>query len=184
MLFYPHNISTNITVANSVSSSLTVTSSYIANFAAIPVNLINTASFAANITGSPGTNGTNASPIKGPTGQKGDQGVQGPRGLNMWLLSSSWADGCTGGGVVCYTITTLNKYSVATGCSDVSAGTIYTTRVNIAGGLEQDLSPIYTDPSCTTKMPSGSRLGHDGAIAYVTNANSTASFLASCGPAS
>jgi hypothetical protein len=89
MQFYPHNIPLTST-ENSVSASKALTSSFINNIAAFGATLINTASVALNITGSPGTNGINYVSI-GPTGPAGIRGVTGFRGNSIYLLSSSWS---------------------------------------------------------------------------------------------
>ena len=180
MDFYPHNIGgNNIVVANATTATLAVTSSLINNFAAVGINLVDTASVGENIRGPAGANGTNASPsIKGPTGAQGATGVQGFRGLNIWLLSSSWAEGCAGAPVTCYSIT-LNKYVGGT-CTSQPSSPFYTTRVNASNQIIEGLSPIYQDSVCTTVMPAGTRLGNDGTLVYNVNVNNTASFFASC----
>lgn len=91
MQFFPHNLPlTN--VATAVSASFTRTGSFIANFSAIAVTRVDTASIALNLTGSSGVAGTNYGPIVGPKGAQGNRGVTGPRGDSVYLLSSSWHD--------------------------------------------------------------------------------------------
>lgn len=147
MQFYPHNISLDL-IGASVSSSIARTGSFIANFAAIAVNRVDTASVALNITGAAGTNGTGFA-VFGPTGSKGATGVTGPRGLSVFLLSGSWNTGVCTGGTSCY------GYSFATTtvsppgwtCDNNSLTTIYSTSNVMGEGV-----PIFYDSGCISMI--------------------------------
>lgn len=113
MQFYPHNIPVS-SIASAVSASRTVTGSLIANFSAIAVNTVNTASVALNITGSRGTDGTNVAVI-GPTGATGPRGETGYRGKSIFLLSGSWNTGTCGGGFVSECTGSYTLYNIGPG---------------------------------------------------------------------
>lgn len=176
MKFYPHNIPLNV-IGNAVSSSIALSGSYIGNIGASASQRILSASIALNITGSPGANGTNADTITGPIGQTGLKGVTGPRGLNIWLLSSSWDNGGCTGGVNCYRIQMFK--ATTTECTEVSGSPVYTTYGEF---LLEGVSPVYSDNICTTPLISQGRIGHTGNTVYGTDAFGTASFVRSCGP--
>lgn len=145
MQFYPHRVPLT-TVSSAVSASIAATSSFIANFASIPVA---TASLALNISGSAGTNGTDIN-FPGPKGQTGPRGVTGFRGNSVFLLSGSWQNTPCGAPVVCY------EYSFAyapgdtspTSCNFGSLTTYYSTDST----LVDDSSPMYSNNTCTSAL--------------------------------
>lgn len=180
MQFYPHNTPI-ISVANAVSASIANTGSLINNFSAITINIVNTASVALNITGSPGTAGTNLAVI-GPTGNTGLRGETGYRGNSIFLLSGSWNTDPCSAPVVCYGGFTLQNVGPNIGeCGSSQGSAVYYS--NFSGQLTASIDPyvpaisdnsadnsiLYTDSSCTAvasnvSVHNGSRIFYtDGA---------------------
>lgn len=171
MEFYPHNIPlTN--VASAVSASFARTGSFIANFAAIEVTRVATASVGLNLTGSTGVAGTGAGPVPGPKGAQGNRGVTGPRGDSVYLLSSSWHDP-TKVGASCDTPVPETCNEIVFGSSYQLGGvwycdfgvpnTYYTTDVIFVEG-----SPLYYNSNCTTGVGTVANVG-----AYISSVYST-----------
>lgn len=173
MEFFPHNIQLGkSTIGSAVSASLTVTASFLDNFATIRVD---SASLALNISGSPGTNGTNY--IKtGDVGPTGIDGVRGFRGNSVFLLSSSWSTGsCVG--FQCYTIE-VQRYRESSGCNSGIINFYYSTdNINVFGNG----SPVYYNETCTLPATNVSNLGQYGNSVYQTDGFGTASVLTTCG---
>lgn len=170
MQFYPHKISTQL-VASAVSASVATTGSFINNFAAIPVNRVNTASVALNITGSVGINGTGVV-ATGPQGPTGDRGDSGYRGDSIFLLSSAWSGSACGSGgtpVTCYGPVTL--YNIGPAISecrfDQGGGIYYSSYADLGNvtNTDADGSFIYTD-TCTTPATGISVHNGSGRIFY------------------
>ena len=182
MLFYPHNqFAGGGVVERAVSSSVAVSSSFINNSTTSGLSFL-----ALNITGSPGANGSNASPIVGPKGATGNQGPAGPRGLNIWILSSSWTTAscwASGGpGATCYPILMYKRSrDDSNPCTAISAPTVYTTVPDITQQLlVQDISPVYSDSNCTLPVLNDPIIGVNGSTIYKTTVAGTASFSGSC----
>jgi hypothetical protein len=168
MQFYPNNVPAN-ELGFAVSSSIAKTGSFIVNFSAIPVTIVNTASLALNITGTSGTNGTGAS-LSGPKGPLGATGVTGPRGNSVYLLSSSWHD-ASKGGASCDTPTPTNcwevklysayylfeDYSCDFSVNAFNPTTYYTTtgesQEYVNANFGADFS-LYTNNTCTNTLAS------------------------------
>jgi hypothetical protein len=168
MQFYPNNISAN-ELGFAVSSSIAKTGSFIANFAAISVTTVNTASLALNITGSAGAAGTNAS-LTGPKGPQGARGVTGPRGDSVYLISSSWHDATRMGASCstpaptnCWTVNLYAAYEVFGNYScDFSTNafnptTYYTTTGASQAYVDANFGanfPLYVNNTCTDTLAS------------------------------
>jgi hypothetical protein len=152
MKFYPHNIDITF-IPNAVSASSATTASLIANFNALPVNKVNTASVALNFVGASGTNGTSIL-VTGPKGPTGDRGPQGLRGDSVFLLSGSWNVGSCVTPSICYEIQlyepigNLGQYYCGGGSGNTVV--VYTTD---AAGPVSNTSTIYADSGCTTLLP-------------------------------
>ena len=170
MEFFPHNIQLGkSTIGSAVSASLTVTASFLDNFATIRVD---SASLALNISGSPGTNGTNY--IKtGDVGPTGPDGVRGFRGNSVFLLSSSWSTGsCVA--IACNEIT-LQRYR---GTCNSGVPSIYysnNTQATFGNG-----SSVYYDDVCTLPATNVSSIGQLGNSVYQTDGFGTASVYLTC----
>lgn len=168
MQFYPHQVPLT-SVGSATSSSIAMSSSFIANFASIPVY---TASLALNISGAAGTNGTNIN-FAGPKGATGPRGVTGFRGDSVFLLSGSWQNPS----VTCNPAVTCYEYSFAyapgnTSPTDCNFGIItkyYSTSDTLSGG-----ETMYSNPTCTAGTGT-QRLGGYGPTNTV--AETTASIL-------
>lgn len=168
MQFYPHQVPLT-SVGSAISSSIAMSSSFIANFASIPVA---TASLALNISGAAGTNGTNIN-FPGPKGATGPRGVRGFRGDSVFLLSGSWQNPS----VVCGAPITCYEYSFAyapgntspTACDFGTLATYYSTAASLSGG-----ETMYSNNTCTTGTGT-QRLGGYGPTNTV--AETTASIL-------
>ena len=168
MQFYPNNVSAN-ELGFAVSASIAKTGSFIANFSAIPVTIVNTASLALNITGTPGTTGTGAS-LSGPKGPLGAAGVAGPRGNSVYLLSSSWHDASKGGASCdtpvptnCWEVKLYSAYYLFENYScDFSVNAFNPTTYYTTSGSSQALVdanfgagfPLYTNNTCTNTLAS------------------------------
>jgi hypothetical protein len=166
MQFYPHNIPLT-TIGSAVSSSLAKSGSYIANFAAVPVTTVNTASLALNIVGTAGVNGTGVV-VPGPKGATGIRGVTGPRGNNVYLLSSSWHDEskvgatCPPAPSTCWQVDLYSAYIVfGQGTCDYSTNppynpvTYYTTSGSSQLEVDQNFGagfPLYANSTCTDTL--------------------------------
>jgi hypothetical protein len=151
MQFFPHNIPVT-SVASAVSASTAVSASYLNNFAAASVNVVNTASLALNIIGSAGATGTGAS-VTGPKGPQGIRGVTGFRGDSVYLLSASWYDGspCGAPPVTCigYGFGLAYVESNTWVCPDGAITTTYrTTSPTFTTGIA-----MFTDNNCTEPAP-------------------------------
>lgn len=169
MEFFPHNIQLGkSTIGSADTASLTVSASFIANFAAIRVD---SASLALNISGSTGTDGVNY--IKtGIEGDRGDDGERGYRGTSIFLLSSSWSTGsCIG--VTCYAYQ-LQRYRGT--CNSGVLNTYYSTDTTFTNG-----SPVYYNFTCTDPAISVNSIGQYGNSIYQTTGLGTASVYATCG---
>lgn len=173
MEFFPHNIQLGkSTIGTAVSASLTVTASFLANFATIRVD---SASLALNISGSPGANGTNYTKT-GETGATGPDGVRGFRGNSVFLLSSSWSTGsCVG--VACYAIP-LQRYRPSSGCDSGIINFYYSNDNENAFG---NGSSVYYDEICTLPATNVSNIGQYGNFVYQTDGFGTASVYVTCG---
>lgn len=175
MEFYPHNIPI-IYIASAVSASRTNTGSLIANFSAIAINTVNTASVALNITGSPGTAGTHFAVI-GPTGNTGPQGETGYRGDSIFLLSGSWnTNACSGTPVppICYGAYTL--YNVAPGgdCpTNIGSSLYYSNYFDLTSSAAPNGFKLYSDETCTTIAADVTT--HNGSLIFYTDAVGTIS---------
>jgi hypothetical protein len=179
MQFYPHNISTTL-VGNAVSASLSLSGSFINNFAAITVNRVNTASLALNITGSRGADGTGAA-VPGPKGATGTRGVTGFRGDNILLLSSAWSgSACAAPPVNCYAFDFGNTYSLGgvRSCDFGNIVTYYSTDSTLSAGS----SPMYYNDICTNLASNANPLGAYGptSTAYSTNASGILQAIEAC----
>jgi hypothetical protein len=168
MQFYPNNISAN-ELGFAVSSSIAKTGSFIANFAAISVTIVNTASLTLNITGSAGVSGTGTS-LTGPKGPQGARGVTGPRGDSVYLISSSWHD-ATKVGASCSTPVPTNcwevklyaayeafgQYTCDFGVNAFNPTTYYTTTGATQAYVDANFGadfPLYTNNTCTDTLAS------------------------------
>jgi hypothetical protein len=157
MQFYPHNISTTL-VGNAVSASLSLSGSFINNFAAITVNRVNTASLALNITGSRGADGD-----------------------NILLLSSAWSgSACAAPPVNCYAFDFGNTYSFGgvRSCDFGNIVTYYSTDSTLSAGS----SPMYYNNICTNLASNANPLGAYGptSTAYSTNASGILQAIEAC----
>lgn len=168
MQFYPHNIPLT-TIGSAVSASLATSGSYIANFAAVPVTTVDTASLALNIVGTNGANGTGAV-VPGPKGATGTRGVTGPRGNNVYLLSRSWHNGSKVGATCpplssnCWQVDLYSAYIVfGQGNCDYSQSppynpvTYYTTSGSSQLAVDQNFGagfPLYANSACTDTLVS------------------------------
>lgn len=172
MQFYPHNIPITI-IGSAVSASLSLTGSFINNFAAIPINTVNTASLALNITGTPGTNGSNFT-VTGPKGATGPRGDTGYRGNSVFLLSAAWSgSACGGGGGTCNPFTLYNIGPGFDECNtNQGSATYYSTssaaiiNSNIVGTANDAI--LYSNDTCTTVAGGASVHNSQGVIFYVS----------------
>ncbi len=173
MQFYPHNISVG-SIASAVSASKTNTGSFIANFSAISINTVNTASVALNITGSMGIDGTSLQ-ILGPTGPIGPRGETGYRGKSIFLLSGSWNVGtCEGPPLICEGPYTLFNSSLGN-CQNSQESAEYSTDYDMLPALdeltganrEQADGFILYNSGCTTVAANVSV--HNGSIIIYTD---------------
>lgn len=172
MQFYPHNIPVS-TIGSAVTASLSITGSLINNFAAIPINTVNTASLALNISGSSGANGSNFT-VTGPKGPTGDRGETGYRGDSIFLLSASWSgSACGGGGGTCNAFTLYNIGPGFDECrTDQGSATYYSTssaaiiNSNIVGTANDAI--LYTNSTCTTVAANATVHNLQGVIFYVS----------------
>ena len=180
MQFYPHNISVSV-VGSAVSASLSLSGSLINNFSAIPVNTIDTASLALNITGSRGADGTGAA-ISGPKGATGTRGVTGFRGDSILLLSSAWSgSACAAPPVNCYAHTFYPTYTLGgTRFCDFSDynETYYSTDLNLNSGT----SVMYYNSVCTSIASNANPLGAYAptATAYSTDGSGVLQTIEAC----
>jgi hypothetical protein len=181
MQFYPHNISTAL-IGNAVSASTAATGSFINNFSAIPINTVNTASLALNITGSRGADGTSVA-VVGPKGATGTRGVTGFRGNSILLLSSEWHSGppCDPVPVDCYSHVFYPTFVLGNErfCAFEEPGqTYYSTDLTLIDGS----SKIYYNDICTTLASNSNPLGAYGptAFAYSTDGAGTLQSIDSC----
>lgn len=178
MQFYPHNISTTL-VGSAVSASLSLSGSFINNFAAVAINTVATASLALNITGSRGADGTGAV-VVGPKGATGTRGVTGFRGDSIFLLSGSWHSGasCTPPPASCYAFDFGSSYSFGgvRYCDFGSVITYYSTDAVLAAGS----SPIYFNSICTSLASNQTTLGAYVATAYSTNGSGILQAIEAC----
>lgn len=140
MKFFPHNLTT---VPSAVSASITSQSLFLNNFSG---TLVNTASFALNITGSRGSSGTSHL-IVGPQGPRGPAGPQGPQGNGIYILPSTRATYCTCNTVLGGTATDLGGGLYA---CDPPNTTYYSNCETIAGGCT-----VYTDLGCAVTVSNG-----------------------------
>lgn len=179
MRFYPHNISGDgdSTVQQAISASFTVTGSYIANFSALSVQQIATASVGLNYEGSAGANGTSIG-IIGPTGSQGPRGPTGYRGKHVYLLSSSWDLGSCGAvpencsASLFYPVSgEPGNYACLVGESPT---TYYHTSSTFVGG-----EPLFTNDICTYPATSLPVMSYEGSV-YITDANATSSLVEPC----
>lgn len=166
MQFFPHNLPLT-SVATAVSASFTRTGSFIANFSAIAVTRVDTASLALNLTGSAGTAGTNYGPIVGPKGAQGNRGVTGPRGDSVYLLSSSWHDENKAGASCasnppapanCWTVKLYPAYNIF-GNYTCAFGNVPATYYTNSGSSQDDVDfnfgagfPLYANETCTDPL--------------------------------
>lgn len=150
MQFYPHRVPLT-SVGSAVSSSITATSSFIANFASIPVT---TASLALNISGSTGTNGTNTN-FPGPKGERGPRGVTGFRGDSVFLLSGSWHSGASCGTPApcyAYSFAAVNQQQeLQTFCDYGTLATYYSTVASLLTPTEGG-QQMYSNDTCTAPL--------------------------------
>jgi hypothetical protein len=207
MQFYPNNIPVS-QLGFAVSASIANTGSLIANFSAIPVTRVNTASLALNITGSSGTSGTGAS-LPGPNGPQGPRGVTGPRGNNVYLLSSSWHDASQPGASCstpapanCWTVNlysayeTFGNYSCDFGVNAFNPTTYYTTTGASQAYVDSNFGadfPLYTNNTCTDTLASvlsgfvtfpvvvGAHLENGQNSVYSVTSLSSSSLAGTCG---
>lgn len=179
MQFYPHRISSNV-VGFAISASIAQSGSLIANFSAIPVNTISTASVALNITGSAGANGTGGS-VTGPTGPTGIRGVTGPRGHSVFLLSASWSGSACGGAPVnCYEYQFATVYNIdemTWTCDFGNPLNIYSTD---SPSLTLDVSPLYSNNTCTEPIINSAYVGGYANNVWGTDSYGTGSFVFFC----
>jgi len=206
MQFYPHNLPLT-TVATAVSASFTRTGSFIANFSAIAVTRVSTASVALNLTGSSGAAGSNAGPVPGPKGAQGLRGVTGPRGDSVYLLSSSWHDATKGGASCagnpppptnCWSVDLYAAYEISGQyiCDfSVTPGynptTYYTTQGASQAYVDANFGvdfPLYVNNTCTDPLAatlSGFTfpvtLGAKVSTIFAVNSLSSSSFVDTCG---
>jgi hypothetical protein len=177
MQFYPHNISVSV-VGSAVSASLALSGSLINNFSAIPVNTIDTASLALNITGSRGADGTGAA-VSGPKGATGTRGVTGFRGDSIFLLSSAWSgSACAAPPVNCYSFEFGDTYSVGGNrfCDFENTTTYYSTDAILSAGS----SPMYYNSICTNLASNANPLGAYISTAYSTNGSGVLQTIEAC----
>ena len=179
MQFYPHNISTTL-IGNAVSASLSLSGSFINNFSAIPVNTVNTASLALNITGSRGTDGTGAV-VQGPQGATGTRGVTGFRGDSIFLLSSAWSgSACAAPPANCYPHIFYPTYTLGgvRFCDFGNLVTYYSTDSALSAGS----SPMYYNSICTNLASNANPLGAYAptSTAYSTNASGILQTIEAC----
>lgn len=172
MQFYPHNIPAT-TVGFAVTASLSLTGSFINNFSAIPINIVDTASLALNITGSSGTNGANFT-ITGPKGATGPRGDTGYRGDSVFLLSAAWSgSACGGGGGTCGSFTLYNIGPGFDECNtNQGSATYYSTssgaiiESNIVGTADGVI--LYTNNTCTTVAANATVHNLQGVVFYAS----------------
>lgn len=178
MQFFPYNIPVT-SVATAISASSSPTASFLANFAAVSVNVVNTASLALNITGSKGEDGTGAV-VPGPKGPTGDRGVTGPRGDSVYLLSSSWYDGspctapetCVGYG---FTSAYQDSFTFTWICTSQIVATYRSTDTVLLQG-----SAMFSDTSCVNPLPDTPVIGaYSGTVYGVYDGFLT--FVGTCG---
>lgn len=202
MKFFPHNLPLT-SVATAVSASFTKTGSFIANFSAIAVTRVDTASIALNLTGSAGAAGTSYGPIVGPKGAQGNRGVTGPRGDSVYLLSSSWHDATNPGATCPSTTLPTNCWPIGLYAAsnvfeeyycDFSVNPPYnpTTYYTTSGSSQEQADfhfgigwPLYTNNVCsqpvTEILPAGTTLGARlSGYVYTVDTYSSASITAQC----
>lgn len=179
MQFYPHQLSTT-SVGTAVSSSIARTGSLIANFSAISVTTISTASLALNISGAKGTDGTGAS-VTGPKGATGPRGVTGFRGNSVFLLSGSWNIGSCASPISCYPYQ-FGNVILSEGQYICDFGSLATYYSSDPSAMQTGTSPMYYNSTCTSPVTSVSIIGAYGIdnTVYGTNASATASFVSTC----
>jgi hypothetical protein len=207
MQFYPNNIPGN-ELGFAVSASIARTGSFIANFSAILVTRVNTASLALNQTGSAGAAGTGAS-LAGPKGPQGIRGVTGPRGDSVYLISSSWHDATKMGASCstpaptnCWTVNLYSAYQVFGNYTcDFSTNppynpiTYYTTSGSSQAAVDANFGagfPLYTNNTCTDTLASalsglvtfpaavGAHTENGQNSVYAVQSNSSSSLAAVC----
>lgn len=184
MRFYPHNISGDgdSTVQQAISASFTVTGSYIANFSALTVQRIDTASVGLNFIGTAAPNGTSIG-IIGPTGSTGARGAQGYRGRSVFLLSSSWDQGSCGAVPGNCSASLFYPVSGEPGNYACLVGESPTTYYHTASAFAvSGGEPLYTNDICTYPATNLSPISYGGSV-YITDSNATSSLVEACADA-
>lgn len=177
MQFYPFNYPLT-SVGSAVSSSLTVSASFIANFSSIPVT---TASIALNVTGAAGTNGT-GSTVTGPSGSVGLTGATGFRGNSVFLLSGSWHASGSGwcSGPVCYSFEIFTA-ELGGEPPEYACGALPLTVYSTSASIVLDDTTFYSDSLCTTLVGAGALGTADNIDVIITDSNGVFINSANCG---